>query len=292
MMTGSNNVARSWARSVAGLAVCLVLIAATAVGCASSSSTSKSDSGVTTLASANGPKLDLATLKAATEKPDVIQTHSITTETDGHGEQTVGDQTTTVSKSTKRVRVESAANQPTGLRVPTRISEGNDIYLKGSAGWTKLVLDPSLHNSAKEFAQPTSLVEMVENLKVEVRQDGTMDEDGLTLKRYRATDSGKELFAALSVNSPLSKLTAQLPNLDNLVGSFELGVDDTGFPRIIRIRLSLTVKDGPHTVEVATTSKPLPGGTTVDLPPADQIVATKPVTSMDELVKEILPAGS
>lgn len=78
-------------------------------------------------------------------------------------------------------------------------------------------------------------------------------------------------------------MTAQMPESTDAVGSVELGVDESGFARIVDILLSFMADGEPGSIGITSKSKALPAGTTVDPPSADQITSTKSVTSVDEL---------
>ena len=286
-----------WKGSTVRAAVGAALSAAVLVGCGSSGSTSTSAStstststsgststsrsSVTTLAPATGPKLDIASIKTKTEVADAFEsTLSITIK--ASGQELTQEQVFTVNKTDKRVRMESKPN--TVSRAFTMISGvGNDLYLKGSSGWTKLTVDPSLLKTSEGIAEATSLVDMVGKLEAEIRQDGTKEVDGVTVKRYRANVDGEKLFAWFKNNGPLKQMASKMPEATDVVGSVELGVDDSGFARSIDIKMAFTANNEANEIAMITRSKPLPAGTKVEPPPADQITSTKSVATAEEL---------
>lgn len=281
-------MALSLRRSAAGSVVLPALVAAALVGCGSSGDASvtskKSSSGTaaTTLAPATGPELDLTAAKAALEQLKAFDGDMIVTETNGVDKLGVSSACITVDMTHGRVRVENHETEvsPTAH---TSISEANDLYVWRGNQWTKLTLDPSLLESAPGKSQFTSMVDLIEKTGAELRQDGTIDANGETWKKYRASVDGDTLWTTFTSNSALSQLGSEMPTLSDMVGKVSGEVDETNLIRRMWLALSFLADGDPGSLEMTMTRNPLAADSTVDLPPADQIIEAKSVTTAEEL---------
>lgn len=275
-------------RSVAAVVSFLLVVSTASCGVlgnsktASSKKNGSSGGSATTLAPATGPALDLVATRAALEQLPAFEGVMDVTVNDGNGDIKVSSAHLTVVQATGRVRVESHATEavPTAY---TSVSDGNDLYVKGSDQWTKMTVDASLLGPAPGKTQATSIVDMIEKTGAELRQDSTTATAGQTSTKYRAKVDGEKLWEVLTSNAAMSQLGSKMPTPSDMVGSMRVEVDKSGLIRVMWIDLSFVADGEQVSMRVYMTRDPLPADTTIDLPAADQITETKSITTADEM---------